>query len=332
MTTRYWIRGIFFQLITGCLLFCSCSAGTSSETTLSVHGAVEHPLDLSMEEIQGMPEFHINYVSSLKEKLSPSDKEELVEIANYGGVLLRDVLEKAGMEHKRKYEPGVYFRTKGSDGKEVIFSFGEIIYSSIGRSTLLAYRKNGKLTGDLELIISNDIRNSRRISGVSEIVVERVDIPMNVYKEKEDNVVQPPTQELTILDKKTGKSRTITLADLEILPGINLFDKVQIGDCEGFRGVYSYAGATLRALLESAGFASFPYQYDRYVAVTSKSGFSATYSMGELFNSKLGNNIIVAYKKDGAILGKDEGFAMMAVGEDSTGGRSVKCISEIYIY
>ena len=109
-------------------------------------------------------------------------------------------------------------------------------------------------------------------------------------------------------------------------------EKVQIGDCEGFRGIYSYRGATLRSLMEKEGFVSFQPDYSRFLAITSKNGFSATYSIGELFNSKLANNIIIAYEKNGIALGDDEAFAMMVAVEDSTGGRSVKRISNIYIY
>jgi hypothetical protein len=236
------------------------------------------------------------------------------------------------MEHKRKYEPAVFFRVRGEGGKEVVFSFGEIMYSSIGRSTLLAYRKDGKTTGSLQLVVSNDIRNGRMLSNVDEVSVERLDIEMKVYDENKKGIVRPPTTGLEILDKKTGKTCAVALSDLLELPAITVDEKVQVGDCEGFHGVYSYRGATLRALLEKKSFVSLPYDYSRYVGITSQNGFSATYSMGELFNSMLGNNILVAYEKDGTPLGDDEAFAMMVAVEDSTGGRSVKRISNIYLY
>jgi DMSO/TMAO reductase YedYZ molybdopterin-dependent catalytic subunit len=105
-----------------------------------------------------------------------------------------------------------------------------------------------------------------------------------------------------------------------------------IGDCEGFHGVYTYEGILLRDLLEKLRLPSFPYPYDRFIAITSENGFCATYSIGELFNSRLGNNIIVAYRKDGQTLGPEEGFAMMVAAEDNTGGRSVKRISRLILY
>lgn len=316
-------------------LLLHAAPGAALEKKITVSGAVKKSLDLTIKDLRAMPEFHINAVPVLKEKQNESDKEALIEVADYGGVLLRDILERAGMRYKRKWEPAVFIRVKGVDKKEVVFSFGEIFYSCIGRSTLIAYRKNGavmdsSITGP-ELIVSNDTRNGRRISLVSEIVVERVDIDMKVYEERKKKIVQPPTSQLEIFDKKSGKTRIITLDDLARHPKIQVLNKVQVGDCEGFLGVFSYAGIPLRMLLEREGFVSLPYRYDGFVSITSRSGFCATYSMGELFNSRLENNIVLAFEKDGKILDEAEGFAMMVVAEDNTGGRSVKQISRILI-
>jgi DMSO/TMAO reductase YedYZ molybdopterin-dependent catalytic subunit len=324
--------GFLILTIFGLLPLLSACGQEAQKTVLSINGAVEKQLSLSMEDLKAMPGFHINYVASLEEKQSPSDGETLVEIANFEGVLLRDLLEQAGMEHKRKYEPAVFFRVTGEAGNEAIFSFGEIMYSSIGRSTLLAYRKDGKPTRSLQLVVSNDIRNGRRLSNVSEVSVERLDIEMKVYAENKKGIVRPPTTDFEILDKKTGNTCTVAMADISSLPEIAVDEKVQIGDCEGFHGIYSYRGVTLRSLLENKGLIPLPYDYSRYVGITSANGFSATYSIGELFNSKLGNNIIIAYEKDGKPLEEDEAFAMMVAVEDSTGGRSVKRISNVYIY
>lgn len=306
------------------------------QKTISVHGAVEKSLHLSINDILVLPEFHINAIPVLKEKKNSSKDEALVEVADYAGVLLRDVLEKAGMKYKRKFEPAVYIRILGTENEEVVFSFGEIFYSSIGRSTLLAYRKNGEIFGSqenrLELIVSTDVRNGRQIPSVSEIIVERADIEMKVYEERKKNILQPPTSSFEIMDKRTGQTHTVTMEDFIDLPLVQIQNKVQVGDCEGFHGVYSYEGVSLPALLEKLQVIEFPRQYDRYIAVSSKNGFCATFSIGELFNSRLENNIIIAFKKGGQNLGSEEAFVMMVVPEDNTGGRSVKRISYMYIY
>jgi DMSO/TMAO reductase YedYZ molybdopterin-dependent catalytic subunit len=326
---------LLFLLIAFVLLFFQVE-NHASQKTISVHGAVKKSLNLSIKDIRSFPEFHINAVPVLKEKQDPSKDEELIEVADYAGVLLRDVLEKAGMKYKRKFEPAVYIRVLGAENEEVVFSFGEIFYSCIGRSTLLAYRKNGKIFSSREnrlaLIVSNDIRNGRQIPSVSEIIVERTDIEMKVYEERKKNIIRPPTSSFEIMDKRTRQTHTVTMENFIGLPLMQIRNKVQVGDCEGFHGVYSYEGIPLPALLEKLQVIEFPRQYDRYIAVSSENGFCATFSIGELFNSRLENNIIIAFKKGGQSLGPEEAFAMMVVPEDNTGGRSVKRISHMYIY
>ena len=104
------------------------------------------------------------------------------------------------------------------------------------------------------------------------------------------------------------------------------------GDCEGFGGIYSFDGTPLRLLLEDSGYKGCSYDYSRYVLVESEDGFCTTYSFGELFNSRLSSNIIIAYIKNNSPLGAKDGFAMSVVREDGMGGRSVKRIYKIEVF
>ncbi len=302
--------------------------------SLAVTGDVKKALNLSLADLKEMNPFHIANVTMLKER-KPGEPEVRVGVYHFKGVLLRDILEKAGMKHVRKYEPGVYIKVIGEGGREVIFSFGEIFYSSIGRSTLIAYEKDdrGIYAGDCigELVVATDLRSGRSIKGVREIRVERVDIKMNVYEENKKNIIQPPTSELILTDKRTNKSLRIGLEELKKMDVLNVEDAILTGDCVGFHGVYSFKGTALRSLLERIGVDPLSGTYDRYVVVSSENGFSATFSFGEIFNSRLSDNIVIAYEKDGKLLSSEEAFAMSAVREDSLGGRSVKRISKIEI-
>jgi DMSO/TMAO reductase YedYZ molybdopterin-dependent catalytic subunit len=340
---RTLFRPIILCIIIVQIIFlCACkgnkeqTAGLTDQQKITVTGEVKNQLSLSPEEIRDFPPFYAKDVYLLKETSSSDNKEELLKISSFRGVLLRDILLKAGMKHVRKYEPGVYIRVKGDNGKSVTFSFGEIFYSSIGRGVLIAYEQDGDIltykTGYGDLIVANDIRNGRNITGITEIVVERVDIPMMVYEERKKDIVRPPTTYLDIDDTLNGKSYKVTLEDLQALPSIYVQDKALAGDCEGFHGIFSFEGPTLRSLLEKKGAMSSPVSYDRTLVISSENGFSATYSAGELFNSRLSNNIIIAYKKNGELLGADEAFAEMVAVEDNTGGRSVRRISKIKIF
>jgi hypothetical protein len=217
----------------------------------------------------------------------------------------------------------------------VVFSFGEIFYSSIGRSVLIAYEKDGKPVDDAagvgELVITTDLRAGRSISGVTEIIVERVEVPMNAYDDRRKKVTRPPTSEFTLVDKKRRKAMRIGLEDLKKFDPVRMDAAVMAGDCEGFHGIYSFKGSSLRSLLEKFGIDPFTADYDRYVLVCSENGFCATFSFGELFNSRLSDNIIIAYEKDGAPLDRTEAFAKSVAREDSVGGRSVRRISSIEV-
>jgi len=124
---------------------------------------------------------------------------------------------------------------------------------------------------------------------------------------------------------------SLTLADLEALPRAHLPAAVLIGDCEGFHGIHDLDGVPLSALVKKYTAVPDPAPYDRYVLIASGDGYCATYSFGELFNSRMGDQIVVATVKDGKPLSPADGFAMSVTGEDSTGGRSVRRIKQIEI-
>lgn len=309
------------------------NAATASASSLSISGEVKAPLSLTWEAMKKAASVHLPNVALLAEKNRPDDPERLIEVSSYKGILLRDLLTQAGMKHTRKWEPGVFVRVRDTQGREVIFSFGEIFYSSLGRSILLVVEKNElELKKGLELIVSTDIRAGRRLEGVNQVIVERVNIPMEAYEDAKTKKVRPPTKVFTLKDVKTGKQTELSGDDLHTLPAIAIPAAVMVGDCEGFKGVYRFEGPLLRTIVEKIGLTVGPENYNRYVLVSSEDGFCATFSLGELFNSRLDNNIILAIKRNGEILSDRDGFARTVVGEDSTGGRSVRRIHKIEIF
>jgi DMSO/TMAO reductase YedYZ molybdopterin-dependent catalytic subunit len=314
-----------------CLLLISFLAieALSQETHLAVRGEVLTELSLSLADIKAMPPFLIRDVPVIPERVRDRKDEELVTQTTFRGVLLRDVLYKAGMKHKRKWEPGVFIRVLGRN-KELVFSFGEMFYSSIGRSVLLAYERDEKPC-PLTLVVATDIHGGRMMADVSEIRVARVDVELLAYDDKAKNKVRPPSKEFTVIDQANQKQRVIKPADLKALPVIHIPAAVLIGDCEGFHGIHSLDGVPLSTLLKKILTIPDPAPYNRYVLIASDDGYCATYSFGELFNSRLGDQVVIATIKDGQPLSSNDGFAMSITGEDSTGGRSVKRIKRIEI-
>ncbi|MBI5845380.1 MAG: molybdopterin-dependent oxidoreductase [Deltaproteobacteria bacterium] len=333
---RNLIFPVIFLLFVEALVSCSQLPKKPAVENLVVTGEVKDTLTLSPEDIRDLPSFEIRAVTLVKEKSDPKTPDERIATVDLKGVLLRDILFKAGLKHTRKWEPAVVIRVKGKAGDEAVFSFGEIFYSSIGRSVLLSYEKDGKALGSSAgcgtLVIATDLRAGRTVNAVAEIVVERKDVEMLAYKDKKDGLMRPAEPFFTINDHASGKALKVQPTDLEKLRRVPIEQSLHVGDCEGFHGLFAFEGVLLRDVVSLIGVAASPADYKRYVLVKSRDGFCASFSMGELYNSRLGDNVIVAMKKLGRPLDPDEGFAMTAVREDSTGGRSVKRIYEIDVF
>ncbi len=325
-------RGDCYGLSLVFLLFVTLPAveSRSQESSISVKGDVQTELSLTLADIKAMPPFLIRDVPVIPERVRDRKDEELITQTTFSGVLLRDLLYKAGMKHKRKWEPGVFIRVLGKNN-EIVFSFGEIFYSSIGRSVLLAYeRDNTPLP--VTLVVATDIHSGRMTTDISKIRVSRVNVELFAYDDKEKKKVRPPSTEFTVTDRTSKFRRTIKSSDLKALPTKHVPAAVLIGDCEGFHGIHSLDGVPLFALLRSVLSIPDPAPYGRYVLITSDDGYCATFSFGELFNSRLGDQVVIATIKDGKPLSAADGFAMSINGEDSTGGRSVKRIKTIEVF
>jgi hypothetical protein len=322
------VHFISFLVVTAIL---AASVLKSQEPTITVKGDVRSELSLSIGDIQAMPPFLIRDVPVIPERVRDQKDEEKVSQTTFRGVLLRDVLYKAGMKYNRKWEPGVLVRIRNNDKREVVFSFGEIFYSSIGRSILIAYERDNKPCKPT-LVVSTDIHDGRMMAGISEIAVARVNVELLAYDDKAKNIQRPPTSEFTLLDKISQAQKIIKPGDLKKLPSTHVPAAVMIGECEGFHGIHSLDGVPLSILLKTNLNIPDPAPYNRYVLISSDDGYCATYSFGELFNSRLGDQIVIATVKDGKPLSPADGFAMSVTGEDSTGGRSVKRIKKIEIY
>jgi DMSO/TMAO reductase YedYZ molybdopterin-dependent catalytic subunit len=309
--------------------FVSCGSPVH-ETVIQVTGDLGRELSVSVEDLRAMPSFELRDVPVIPARARDRKDEELVTQTSFRGVLLRDVLYRAGMKHKRKWEPGVLIQVRNKEGREVVFSFGEIFYSSIGRSVLIAYERDSR-SFPPTLVVATDIHGGRMIENIAEINVSRVDVELLAYEDKAGDVVRPSSAEFTFIDTLSGAEKVFTPADFETVPLVHVPDAVLIGDCEGYHGIHSLDGVPLRVLLRNHTPVLDPASYDRYVLITSDDGYTATFSFGELFNSRMGDQIVIATLKNDKPLTAEDGFAMSIVGEDSTGGRSVNRISRIEV-
>ncbi len=303
----------------------------SQEASIAVRGELQKELSVSLADLKAMPPFLIRDVPVIPERVRDRQDKEKVTQTTFRGVLLRDILWKAGMKHKRKWEPGTFIQIRNRDNREIVFSFGEIFYSSIGRSVLIAYERE-ELPCSPTLVVATDIHDGRTMTNLTEIKVSRVDVELLAYDDQEKKKVRPPSTEFSLTDQIGKIQRIVNPADLKALPKIHIPAAVMIGECEGFHGIHDLDGVPLSVFLKKYISISDPAPYNRYVLITSDDGYCATYSFGELFNSRMGDQIVIATVKDGKPLSPADGFAMSVTGEDSTGGRSVKRIKKIEVH
>jgi len=126
----------------------------SSETALTVTGAVDKPLSLSLTDLQHLPR------ATVKALNSHEGKEEV-----YEGVLLAELLKEAGIPQGEKLRGAMmatYLLAQGSDGYRVVLALAETDNSFQDSQILVADTMNGQPIGSgagpLRLVLPHDLR------------------------------------------------------------------------------------------------------------------------------------------------------------------------------
>lgn len=102
----------------------------------------------------------------------------------------------------------------------------------------------------------------------------------------------------------------------------------EVGRLESFRGV------RLRDVLEKATVVSQDHNDVKKMAViaSASDGYKVVFSWSELFNSPVGEGVLVFFEKDGMPLGDDEGrIALVSAKDVRTGPRHVKWLQAIEV-
>ena len=98
--------------------------------------------------------------------------------------------------------------------------------------------------------------------------------------------------------------------------------------------VKNFRGVRLIDVLDRVGIDTGSQKDGRRMVVIARAtdGYSVTFSWSELFNTDVGNGVLVAYEKDGKPLEPSEGQLLLVSGKDiKTGPRRVRWLSEIEV-
>ncbi len=138
----------------------------AAAATISVAGAVLHPLTLSVADVSAMPRQTVR----VGEHGQPESA--------YDGVLLRDVLARAGVQFGtaiRGRALATYVLCSASDGYRVVFALAELDSAFSDRPVILADRKDSQpldaRTGPFRIVVPGDARGARWIRQLTAITV-----------------------------------------------------------------------------------------------------------------------------------------------------------------
>lgn len=138
-----------------------------------------------------------------------------------------------------------------------------------------------------------------------------------------------PWVEAPSLVLPTGASRALTAEALKGVPRVEgEVDTVGLG--RGYRGRSRFGGASLAALLKDA----LPPDADPgllYVVVTASDGYRSLYSGGEVFLSRLGENIVLVDTEDGKPLFRKSGRLKSVARGDFFVDRAVRSLAEVRV-
>lgn len=162
---------LFFLAITSL-----ASAQTETQVTdqIVVTGKVKNQINFSLNELEVFTPKSIDSIVIYSHLMEPRKT-----IRNIKGVLLKDVIDKAGIDAgSAKLLSEFYITCIASDNYKVVFSWNEIYNSPNGENILIITEADGKKAGALPdriaTISANDRATGRRyVKGLQKIVVEQ---------------------------------------------------------------------------------------------------------------------------------------------------------------
>jgi len=126
---------------------------------------------------------------------------------------------------------------------------------------------------------------------------------------------------------------SLTVADLRKFP-VHRVDDARIVRTDGgsVESVHHLAGCLLRDVLDAARLSERG-RFDlrrTIIVATANDGYKAVFSWNELFNTAVGDGVLVVYERDGSPLGDDEGrIALVSLKDTRPGPRHVKWLASI---
>lgn len=147
----------------------ACAQAATPVAELRINGAVSTPLVLTVSDLKKMARKTISV-------LNPHDKKT----ESYEGVLLEDLLQKAGVPHGEQLHGNsmvTYVIAQAEDGYSVVFSLAELDSGILDSDVIVADTMDGvplgAKVGPLRLIAPHEKRAARWVRMLKSITVVR---------------------------------------------------------------------------------------------------------------------------------------------------------------
>jgi hypothetical protein len=329
------IKKMLFLLLGAFVFFPFCLDAGETPPSLTVKGLVEKPLKLNMQEINRLPSVRVQ----LNEIMKDGDFQG---VFTYRGVPLRNILEKAKIQKKRKhFYKGIDLAlvVRNKEGKQVTLSWGEIFYRNPATIVVATSAQpivpHGECkschdpeftkrwlaplhrkVGFPKLVVNSDTWSDRSLDHITEIEVVDLKPDLPSQKMKDLN-----SSEFVI----SGPGMTpVTVKDLSSF----LKNRVRVstvGEGRGYHGTHDVSGASFKMVV--GGCLPKPDLNTAFV-VSAPDGYRSVLSYGEVFLSPAGERVIIADSINNEPIKEDGKFIMMPP-DDLMADRWVKAVSKI---
>jgi len=164
---------LFYFLLASFLL--RAQQGNKQTNAFTITGNVKNGFSFSLKDAGN---FTVHAIDSLVIYNHLHERKRAIK--KIKGVLLKDVLEKAGLnEEKPKLFSEFYFTCIATDGYKVVYSWNELFNTDIGNKVIVITEEDGKkadTTNDHIAIISplDKATGRRYVQNLEQIKVERV--------------------------------------------------------------------------------------------------------------------------------------------------------------
>lgn len=162
-----------FLAATALLLTVALAHG-QNPTSLTISGAVNQTLVLTVADLAALPAKTGSSVPIVS-----SSGQTRKTIGSFRAVLLRDLLDRAGIRMENQKEKGRYYIVaRATDGYTALFAHNELYNNPTGQQTYVLYEEDAKpigKDGPFVLLVTNDlVTGARHVKWLSSLSVQKI--------------------------------------------------------------------------------------------------------------------------------------------------------------